>query len=338
MSKKTRPIMNEQQHKPAKKARSRSQLPEAPPINSLHDLVEIGHSIQLYRNIDSVMIWRITPYLEQLNNLIGMEELKKSIFYQVLYYIQGMHKRNSEEYLHTMIYGSPGIGKTTVAQLIAKIYQALGILSKRGHFRIAHRDDFIAGYLGQTAIKTEKLLKSCLGGVLFIDEVYSLAPRDNDRDSFSKEALDTLTAFLSEHKNDFCCIGAGYENDIEDCFFGMNQGLKRRFPWVHRIDKYNPNQLAQIFFKMVKEINWETAVDLKTVEKIIQHNMELFENAGGDIETFITKCKITHAKRVISLGPEHKFVLTKEDLEEAIEIVKYNKKQKDNKPPFGLYM
>ena len=87
-----------------------------------------------------------------------------------------MHKKNKEEeYLHTMIYGPPGCGKTTVAKIIGKIYQGLGILSRKGTFKIAYRDDFIAGYLGQTAIKTQKLLKSSIGGVLFIDEVYALS-------------------------------------------------------------------------------------------------------------------------------------------------------------------
>ena len=206
----------------------RDVLCDAPPLKNLSQLIELSHSIKFYNNIDMLILWRISPYLEQLNSLIGMTELKETIFAQILYYLQGLHVRNAaEEYLHTMIYGPPGCGKTTVAKIIGKIYQSLGILSKHGKFRIAYRDDFIAGYLGQTANKTQKLLKSCLGGVLFIDEIYSLAPKDTDRDSFAKEALDTLTSFLSEHKNDFCCIGAGYEDDIENCFFAMNQGLKR---------------------------------------------------------------------------------------------------------------
>ena len=337
------PLMNEKQISKKIKVKKRQPviLDNAPPINCLHDLVEIGHSVKLYKNIDTVMLWRISPYVEQLNNLIGMKSLKETVFYQILYYLQGMHLRdNSSEYLHTMIYGTPGCGKTTVAQIIGKIYQTLGVLSRNGIFKIAHRDDFIAGYLGQTATKTQKLLKSCIGGILFIDEVYSLAPRENDKDSFSKEALDTLTAFLSEHKNDFCCIAAGYEEDVENCFFAMNKGLKRRFPWVHKIDNYTSQEMTSIFLKMVSESNWIINVDFEKINQLIKQNIKYFVNTGGDIETFLTKCKIAHSKRVISLDIEHKFVLTISDLENGMDFVKKNKtvKEEDNRFLHTLYI
>lgn len=336
-----RRLMNEKQIKENKRRRPKIKLAEAPPINNIQDLIEISNSTKFYRNLDSIMLWRITPYLQELDRLVGMNSLKDSLFYQILYYLQGMHQKNKqEEYLHTMIYGLPGTGKTTVAKIIGKIYQGLGILSRKGNFKIAYRDDFIAGYLGQTAIKTQKLLKSCIGGVLFIDEVYALAPRDNDRDSFSKEALDTLTAFLSEHKNDFCCIAAGYEDDIETCFFGMNQGLRRRFPWVHRIEEYKPEHLTLILLKKIKEMNWDVSVSNKDIEEIIDKNKDLFKYAGGDIETYLTKCKMAHSKRVFALDPEHKFVLTKKDLKNGIKLCLKNskKKKEERKPPPGLYI
>ena len=335
-----RRIMTEKHLKDKKRQKPRIKLAEAPPINNIQDLIEVGQSTKFYKNLDSIMLWRIVPYLQELNKLVGMESLKESVFYQILYYLQGMHKKNKEEeYLHTMIYGPPGAGKTTVAKIIGKIYQGLGILSRKGEFKIAYRDDFIAGYLGQTAIKTQKLLKSCIGGILFIDEVYSLAPRDNDRDSFSKEALDTLTGFLSEHKNDFCCIAAGYEDDIENCFFAMNQGLKRRFPWVHRIEKYHACDLVLIMIKKIKEMNWKLAISNKKLEEIIEKNIKMFKFAGGDIETYLTKCKMAHSKRVFSLDEEHKFVLTEKDFEEGILMVKKNtKEEKIDKPPYGLYL
>jgi SpoVK/Ycf46/Vps4 family AAA+-type ATPase len=322
-----------------RRQRPRIKLENTPPVHSIHDLVDISKTDKFYKNIDTVMLWRIAPYLEELENMIGMKDLKESVFYQVIYYLQNMHTRNqNEEYLHTIISGPPGTGKTTVARIIGNIYQALGILSPTGSFRVAYRDDFIAGYLGQTAIKTRKLLKSCIGGILFIDEVYSLAPRRNDRDSFSKEALDTLTAFLSEHKNDFCCIAAGYEEDINDCFFAMNRGLRRRFPWVHKIDVYSSEELTFIFTKMLTLVGWEIGMDEKEITKLIAVNKDLFKHAGGSVEIFISKAKMVHAKRVFSLRKEHKFVLTMDDLQEGIKLLEKHQGVKKDETPLGMYM
>lgn len=210
---------------------------------------------------------------------------------------------------------------TTVARIIGKLYQAMGVLSARGPFRIAHRDDFIAGYLGQTAKQTKKLLDSCIGGVLFIDEVYALGPGQEDKDSFSKEALDTLTGFLSEHANDFCCIAAGYEKEIRKCFFAVNPGLESRFPWVHRIEDYTPAELTEILFKMVADMRWEVTADPEKVTELLMDKSALFESAGRDVMTFIGKCKMAHAKRVISLDESHKFRLTEEDMVAGLALV-----------------
>ena len=320
----------------------------SPAVNSIEDLINIGTSKKLYKNIDCNMLANILPVLIELNNLIGMDELKSSVFFQVIYYLQKMHTQNqNEEYLHTVIMGSPGTGKTSVARIIGNLYQKLGVLSNKGVFKIAYRDDFVAEYLGQTAVKTRKLLNSCLGGVLFIDEVYSLGQKEK-RDSFSKEALDTLTAFLSEHKNDFCCIIAGYQKDIEDCFFNMNKGLKRRFPWCHIIKPYNSTDLTKIMLKMIKDMKWETCFQEKDIVAFFTKHKKYFKYYGGDIETFLTKCKMCHSKRVFSLDNTHKYILNMEDLESSINMIINSKenqeKQKDDQdddidkpPPFGLY-
>lgn len=335
--------MSEQRSVKKKRREPRLKLESAPPIKSIKDLITIGNSIKRYNNIDTLMVWRIAPYLEQLDALIGMESLKKSIFYQLVYYIQGMHLRNKGgEYLHTIIMGNPGCGKTSVARIIGKLYQAMGVLSSRGVFKIAHRDDFIAGYLGQTAKQTRKLLDSCIGGVLFIDEVYALGPGQEDKDSFSKEALDILTGFLSEHTNDFCCIAAGYEKEIQKCFFAVNPGLKSRFPWVHKIEPYSQEDLAQILTKMVDDMKWEIAVELEEIASIIGENLPLFESAGRDVETYVGKCKMAHASRTICLPKQdqQKFILTREDLEEGIRLVKEfcNAEEEDASTYMHMYM
>ncbi len=215
---------------------------------------------------------------------------------------------------------------TTVAKIIGEMYINMGILSPDGTFKTAKREDFIAEYLGQTAIKTKRLLDSSLGGVLFIDEVYALGPGQRDHDSFSKEAIDTLNVFLSEHSDRFCCVIAGYEQDIKNCFFNVNQGLERRFQWVHRIEEYSVDELAQMFIKQVADIQWklDSGLNIKVMTNIIQRNKRMFKSFGGDIENYITKCKMAHAKRIISQTNPLKHVLTLADIELGMELMKPN--------------
>lgn len=215
---------------------------------------------------------------------------------------------------------------TTIARIIGEMYKNMGILSSDGVFKVAKREDLVAEYLGQTAIKTKKLLESCLGGILFIDEVYALGPGTKDNDSFSKEAIDTINVFLSEHSDSFCCIIAGYEEDIKRCFFSVNQGLERRFQWVHKIESYSDEDLAKIFIKLLSEIRWkrDEQLTLSVITKYIHDNKYLFKSSGGDIENLITKCKMAHAKRIINQKNPKKNIITEQDIQLAIELMKKN--------------
>lgn len=307
-------------------------LENSPPVNNIKELIGVGKTLKFYKNIDVVALWDILPHLEDLDRMIGMESVKETIFYQVIYYLQNMHSRNkNEEYLHTIITGSPGCGKTSLAKIIGKIYTNLGVLSKKNNtFTVAYREDFVGEYLGQTSVKTRKFLEKCLGGVLFIDEVYSMGPGQKDKDSFSKEAIDTLCSFLSEHKNDFCCIVAGYKDEVKNCFMSINSGLDRRFPWRHDIDDYTPENIADIFFKMMNDSKWELCIDVNReyIANIVRNNKELFKNTGGSIETFISKIKMLHAKRVFSLDKSCRFKLNREDIENGIREVNKSIKTK----------
>jgi len=191
-------------------------------------------------------------------------------------------------------------------------------------FKIVKRSDLIAGYLGQSAIKCQKVIDSCQGGVLFIDEAYSLGNPEG-RDSFSKEVIDTLNQNLSEQKCNFLCIIAGYKESLDTCFFAYNDGLRRRFPFVYTIEKYTAEELCLIFKNMVCEFGWSVE---DVPEKFFKDNYDSFKNMGGDIETLFFMAKIEHGKRVL-FEPENKKKINIKDVEKAFKLFKINKELKD---------
>jgi SpoVK/Ycf46/Vps4 family AAA+-type ATPase len=287
-------------------------------ISSLQDLIDILINYPIVSNaeynIDINRLQKIQDPLIELNTLIGMHELKTDILDQILFYIQDLHLKKGVDYMHTVLNGPPGTGKTEVARIIGIIFSNLGILEKKT-FRKVVRSDLIAGYLGQTAIKTTKVIEEALGGVLFIDEAYALGNSEK-KDSFAKECIDTLNEALSAHKDDLMVIIAGYENELNECFFSYNQGLRSRFPWVFKTDKYSAEDLKEIFKKKVKDIDWsiDTSVDLDFFEK----NMKSFPYYGRDMENLLLKSKIAHGRRVFGKSLDLKTKLTKEDLEKGL--------------------
>lgn len=193
-------------------------------------------------------------------------------------------------------------------------------------FKIARRSDMVASYLGQTAIKTQKVIDEAEGGVLFIDEAYSLG-NEEGRDSFAKEVIDTLNQNLTEKKDTLLCIIAGYKDALDKCFFAQNEGLRRRFPFVYTIEKYTADELCQIFKKMVIDMGWNAD---QVPVKFFEDNYDLFTNMGGDIETLFFMTKIEHGKRVLFKPIERKKINI-EDLENAFKIFKMNKEAKKSK-------
>jgi SpoVK/Ycf46/Vps4 family AAA+-type ATPase len=193
-------------------------------------------------------------------------------------------------------------------------------------FKIVKRADLIGQYLGTTSKKVSDLIKSCEGGVMFIDEAYSLG-NEEKRDSFSKEAIDTINQHLSEDKCNFLCIIAGYKDALDKCFFSYNEGLRRRFPFLYTIEKYTAEELCQIFKHMVKEIGWN-AEDVP--EKFFKDNYECFENSAGDIETLMLFCKINSAKRTLFL-PEDRKKINLKDIEKSFKEFRINKNLKEDK-------
>jgi hypothetical protein len=231
------------------------------------------------------------------------------------------------DFMHTVIYGPPGSGKTEVAKIIGRIFSNLGILNKKV-FKKVSRNDLVAGYLGQTAIKTKDMIKASLGGVLFIDEAYSLGNSEK-RDSFAKECVDTLCEALSEHKHNWMVIIAGYEKELNDCFFSLNEGLNSRFTWRFKLDGYKPGELKSIYEKQVRDYGWTIAASLP--ESWFASRMDYFTTYGRDMETLFTKTKIAHSRRVFCLPVSEKKIVTLVDLENGFKLFIENPEVKDRK-------
>lgn len=237
------------------------------------------------------------------------------------------------DFMHTVIYGPPGSGKTEVAKIIGRIFSNLGILNKK-IFKKVSRNDLVAGYLGQTAIKTKDMIKASLGGVLFIDEAYSLGNSEK-RDSFAKECVDTLCEALSEHKHNWMVIIAGYEKELNDCFFSLNEGLNSRFTWRFKLDPYKANELKSIYEKQVRDYGWTIATGSNKGQELPESwfasRMDYFTTYGRDMETLFTKTKIAHGRRVFCLPVSEKKIITIDDLENGFKLFIENPEVKDRK-------
>jgi SpoVK/Ycf46/Vps4 family AAA+-type ATPase len=304
-------------------------------INNISDLLRLIELYPLDKNIEYNInmdaLHKIKTPLIELNNMIGMKNLKENIVDQIIFYIQNLHTLKSNikgnDFMHTVIYGPPGTGKTEIAKIIGDIFSKMGVLSK-GTFKKVTRADLIAGYLGQTALKTRNVVNECLGGVLFIDEAYSLG-NEEKRDSFAKECIDTLCEALSDHKDNLMVIIAGYEKDLNNCFFNYNQGLNSRFTWRFKIDDYNSEDLYKIFLKKINDGGWFIAENSEIDVKWFEKHKNNFKCYGRDIETLFAKTKITHSRRVFCLDNSLKKYITIKDLDKGLEIYLKNEDSKE---------
>lgn len=300
-------------------------------LNSIYDIIKLKdheNKFDLIGNEKFNKLYNLIPVLEELNKIIGMENVKEKIFRSICYFFHNVTNKN--EMNHIMIMGPPGVGKTTIAQIMAKIYLQLGFL-ENDTFITATRSDLIAKYLGQTADKTQKVIDSALGGVLFIDEVYSLG-HSEQRDSFAKECIDTLNLNMSRIDRPWLLIVGGYKEEIEKNFLACNKGLERRFTIKLEIDSYNETELFNILMSFIKEEQWSIDDNAITI-KDIKDNIKNFKYFGGDMRKLLQLAKENYCVRIMKtnhvLTLNNVKTLSREDFKNGLDHFKINKPEEN---------
>jgi len=324
-------------------------------LKSLPDLIKLGKMYDKEKphqyGINMKRLNFINKSLEKFQNIIGMNNIKDIIFKKIVTYIQGLGK--IDDMLNIVIQAPPGYGKTTLGYLLSEIFYKLGIIKQSDNkksdkyihpitheeidfpFIIAKRKDLIGEYLGQTAPKVERKIKEAEGGVLFIDEAYSLGSTGDRKESYSETCLNTLNQLLSEKAGSLLCIIAGYKEELQKSFF-INPGLERRFRLIFNIDKYTPLELSKIFSKMIIDDKWKLSdsIILNTDDNMLidflKKNRESFKFCGGDMQALLQNCRDAHSIRVIGKHPKLKKIITMEDIKKGYKLFIQNMDRKKN--------
>ena len=273
----------------------------------------------------------LSDLLANLNVFIGLDSVKQSMqdFVAYLKFIKEREKLGlkTEDSLsvNSIFLGNPGTGKTTVARLLGKIFKAMGLL-KNGHVIEVDRSGLIGQYIGETAQKTDKVISEALGGILFIDEAYTLKKPGNHQD-FGQEAIDILLKRMEDHKGEFVVICAGYPAEMNN-FINSNPGLKSRFSHYFNFDDYNPNELIEIF-KLISSKE-EYVLKADAIELLKKHLTVLYRNRDSSfgnarlIRNYFNEVKLQLSKRYLKLNKDQRskeamMTITGEDIKAIIE-------------------
>lgn len=259
--------------------------------------------------------------METLDKLIGLDTIKADVkeltnFVKIQKTRKDAGLKPVPVSLHLVFTGNPGTGKTTVARIISKLYKNIGVLSK-GQLVETDRSGLVAGYVGQTAIKTQELIKKAMGGVLFIDEAYALSQKD---DAFGQEAIDTILKAMEDHRDDLVVIVAGYTEPMEK-FINSNPGLKSRFNKYIEFPDYTIDELMEIFDMNCKKYDYVIEDDTKQHVKELISQRKLASNGNfanaREIRNLFEEIITNQASRIAGiedLKPEDMMKITNDDL------------------------
>lgn len=286
---------------------------------TLADLIDLGLAFHCklqttFNDISLERLAKLSGPLAKLHRTIGMSSIKTNFVEQIIYFLQDLQP-NGAEMLHTILEGPPGVGKSYIVDVLAEIYLNMGYL-KKNIIKKARRSDLIGKYLGHTASMTQKIIDESLGGILVLDEGYSLG-NPQKRDSFSKECIDTINRNLTEHAGEFVCFILGYEEELDKSFFSHNPGLKSRFRFKFTIDNYSSDELCDIFNLKVNNDGWKIDENLNPTEQqdFFKENHSAFKYFGRSIESLLFHTKVAHANRVFFESKDNRTKITMADIE-----------------------
>ena len=249
----------------------------------------------------------LSELVADLDKLVGLHEVKAKVndliaYQKVQMLRQQLDLRSQKGTLHMAFTGNPGTGKTSVARIVGRIYKQIGLLSQ-GHFVEVSRTDLIAGYQGQTAIKVKKVIEQAKGGVLFIDEAYSITENDHS-DSYGRECLTELTKALEDYREDLVVIVAGYTAPMNH-FFASNPGLKSRFNTFIEFPDYSKGELYEMLLKICKENDYALCDEVANslydyLDEQVSSKDKNFAN-GRLVRNTYERLVMNHARRVSKL-------------------------------------
>ena len=277
--------------------------------------------------------------MEELDQLIGLESIKSDVKELMDFVkIQKMRKdqglKSVPVSLHLVFTGNPGTGKTTVARIIGRLYKQIGVLSK-GQLVETDRSGLVAGFVGQTALKTQEKIKAAMGGVLFIDEAYALT--SNEQDTFGQESVDTILKAMEDHRDDLVVIVAGYTAPMEK-FINSNPGLKSRFNKYIEFPDYTTDELEQIFYMNCEKYDYVVEEEVKHQIRslIVLRKLQQLENFANarEVRNMFEEIITNQARRVAAMENPTQEDMMKITLEDLVER-KEDEKKSDSSESAG---